>query len=152
MTITHAAIMERALDTYLGSKEQWCTGSHAKTEDGFPCPITSMYATSHCAEGAVLAAAADLAKLGPDVNGHAPYAHVYRVAEDVLCGIEQVLYDEHPQFHKHVPGVTGDHIPFYNDGVTNGDVCPYDEVPGVGYEGIKVAFEKYLGICQEKGL
>lgn len=151
---THAEIMRVALEKYLGTEEQWCTGTYAKTAEGDLCDPGAPVAASHCAEGAIRAASRDLTG---DVWAN--------LTSNVLMGVEAVLVAENPGIVQamrdhdklHSEKWKGDTLPIFNDGVLgkaeDGHLFHIEFVyPGVGYQGIKAAFEKYLTQCEEKGL
>lgn len=151
---THAEVMRVALEKYLGTEEQWCTGSHAQDADGISCKVGSRQAKSHCAEGAIYAAAMHVTRtLNPRFD----------LVVDVQMGVEKVLRAEHPDIAEMICARrgaimdwdwNGRMLPLFNDGITDIDSDGYlvRISSGVGYQGIRAAFEKYLAQCEEKGL
>lgn len=157
----HAEIMRTALDKYLSSEEQWCVGAQARQADHTPLSgAISPFAHSYCAEGAITAAShhvRDLIELG-----------WWGLAREVMCGVERILVEQNPKIvaalRRQAGAGVGDgfsrghSLPYFNDGtitevttVTDGVLeCQYREIPGVGYQGIRDAFEKYLVECEER--
>lgn len=162
MSGTQAEIMAVALDKYLGTEDQWCRGALARDKDGSSLS-TSVHrdAVQHCAEGAIIAAACDVLKTSAKIPWSVP---ISVCAEPVLQGVEQVLVQQHPELVEAIKRSTpsekfndGRTLPMFNDGfMYSKDVGEGFSLvkitPGVGYQGIRAAFEKYLAECQEKGL
>lgn len=158
-----AEIMRTALSDYLGTKGQWCVGAMARDCTGATTGPHSHDAVSHCGQGAIKAAALDVRHRWVD-EGRLP-EHVYAGAltDPVLLGVERVLDEQHPEIleaakRSKLVVVKGDIIPIFNDGFaysvtrTMDGYSSYEYTPGVGYTGIKAAFEKYLNECDEKDL
>lgn len=140
MSGPQAEIMRTALNDFMGTEANWCRGTYARSVDGFPTSVAGKYAVSHCAEGAITAAAmVQMQTL---------------LVKEVWRGVEQVLFEQNPKFVEAVREYRGADNPFlpgrgitlptFNDGNRG--------VSGIGYEGIRAAFEKYLAECEEKGL
>lgn len=155
--ITQAEIMQVALDKYMGSPEQWCKGALAKDKDGGAVSADSALAASHCAEGAIKAAVIDL-RVSASTAWRVPSMAFCR---PVLKGVEKVLVEQHPEMvetflEKGQDGSdfqSGGMLPLFNDGFSYlDDNLDSHVIYGVGYQGIRAAFEKYLAVCEEKGL
>lgn len=162
MSGTQAEIMAVALDKYLGTEDQWCRGALARDKDG--CGLrTSVHrdAVQHCAEGAIIAATYNVSRTRAGIPWSVP---ISVCAEPVLQGVEQVLVQQHPELVEAIKRSTpsekfndGRTLPMFNDGFMYSDdvgegFLVVKTTPGVGYQGIRAAFEKYLAECQEKGL
>lgn len=169
-----AEIMQVALDKYLGSEDQWCVGSLARDVTGASLnSALDERAVTHCAEGAIAAATWDVMatnRFGVVDRNHLKVRFsVALMAMPVRKGVEKVLVEQHPDFVKFVREAykidQGDSLTMFNDGLTGGmtitsvdeaGVMQFEETlvqhPGVGYEGIKAAFEKYRAQCEEQGL
>lgn len=143
-------IMDLALNTYLGTEDTWCKDAYARNAEGRATHSGHKEAVAHCAEGALTAAAYRLRFLG-EVSWD------WEKITDVFQGVERQLFEQNPEFVEKVclgnedfrPG-TGRYLPAFNDGMRFFDGSAI--VPSVGYQGIRAAFEKYLSICEEKGL
>lgn len=174
-------IMSVALDNYLGTEDQWCTGALARDKKGNPLDRgTDKRAVSHCAEGAIAAATWDvMVSRGVNNKGGVWHFSLNCFSTPVFQGVEKVLVEQHPEFvatlHK-LNGEKFDHggtLSLFNDGVmyatttvgfdSDGELIKSEVeygvsqetatvIPGVGYLGIRAAFEKYLAQCEEKGL
>lgn len=172
-------IMSVALDNYLGTEDQWCTGALARDKKGNPLDRgTDARATSHCAEGAIAAATWDVMVSRGATKGKWQFS-LNCFSTPVFRGVEKVLVEQNPEFVMSLRKLNGekfDHggtLPLFNDGVmyatttvgfdsdgvlhsTSDSVGVSQEtatvIPGVGYTGIRTAFEKYLAQCEEKGL
>lgn len=164
-------IMQVALDKYLGSEDQWCAGALARDKDGGSLgSALHVDATQHCAEGAIMAATYDVLRTDRHrVNWRLPSS---AFSNPVLKGVEQVLVQQHPDFVEAIKKANGAEeftagstLPLFNDGAAYGVTSTVDDendnvaiitatetFPGVGYAGIRAAFEKYLAECEEKGL
>lgn len=160
----HAEIMDIAINEFLGSEKHWCTGSFARDADGKMCGTSSAKAVSHCAEGALDAAFYRWAD-GAEFTKAAGFE-----INEVRKGVEAILIRENSDFVEKVMKASGDcggqlrahghNLPLFNDGyvrfITDEDGEMVDDytviVPGVGYAGIRAAFEKYYIECQEKDL
>lgn len=165
----HAEIMRTALEKYLGSEEQWCAGAQARTVNGESLSdVLHPEARSYCAEGAITAATWEvMTRQHPGDRWFSPTFGLPALTLLVFKGVERVLVEQYPEFVAAVVKAGGalvfTHgatVALFNDGVVS-QLVEYDgiglvktvtPIPGVGYTGIRAAFEKYLAQCEEQGL
>lgn len=136
----HAQIMDVALNRFLGTEANWCTKSYAENAQGIPTHIDDPNAVRRCAEGAVIAASRVLS--------------TQHLVMSVFQGVSRVLDEQNPQFQEAIDklglglATLSGNLVIFNDGIVHDTYA----VPGVGYQGIRAAFEKYRAECVEKGV
>ena len=158
-----AEVMDRALNVYLGSEAQWCTGAMARDRGGqYLEKAYDSEAVSHCAEGAIRAAVWDVARQNRAID--------VGLLNAVRIGVERILVEQNPEIVEALlSSPSGDNslvvrsgtsLPTFNDGFSfvewgeDGVDVPkaVRRIPSIGYQGIRAAFEKYLSECEEKDL
>lgn len=146
-----AEIMDIAINEYLGTEDQWCTGTFARDTEGDQVDVGNPQATSHCAVGAIRAAVMTWTDrhVNQSTSGSAA----------VYQGVLRVLLDQHPDIEAKVPSDWKTHmglLPMFNDGghaeLSTEEGTTVVSFPGIGYQGIRSAFEKYRAVCEEKDL
>jgi len=145
--VKSSEILELALTRYLGTEAQWCRGALSLNADGTLAEAGR--GVSHCGEGALLAAMRDLKVTRYGV------VSPESVYPELVAEIKNTLAEQNPEFVEAIRDRRYEmSIALFNDGLismTERDGKLLLSVPGVGYQGIRTAFEKTLAKLQEAG-